>query len=97
MRVPGAEGERDLGSSDWDDQDLLTLQEASHRLREEIERLTQELAHLVDRGESGGRDAEVVGRRLEAMRAAHGRMTRVPQSCIQGSQSDKSAGWRPAR
>jgi hypothetical protein len=47
-----------LGESDWDDQDLLTIDEASFRLRHEIQECENKLKELV--GPRGGCSSEVI-------------------------------------
>ncbi|MFG3022391.1 hypothetical protein ACGFZQ_28220 [Streptomyces sp. NPDC048254] len=61
-----------LPLDDWNDQDLLTRDEAAERLRQEIQVVTGELAQLrgaaPDRTTAAG--VELLDRRLTAMKAA---------------------------
>lgn len=47
-----------LGSSDWDDEDLLTVTEASERLVEEIE-ASRERIRQAEEGLAGGRFSDI--------------------------------------
>ena len=73
MTVPGASVPRDAGESDWDDQDLLTLEEAGHRLQEEIHLAEERLAQA--RREPGATPAalDALQRRLDALVSAQQR------------------------
>ncbi|UIX29283.1 hypothetical protein [Streptomyces sp. GQFP] len=66
---------RDIAASDWTDEDLLTRDEASGRLKEEIDAVRERLAML----ESGGSDAPadaasvlLLTRRLSALEKLYG-------------------------
>jgi hypothetical protein len=66
-----AEGEgpsRFLGESDWDEQDLLTLDEAGERLRVEIAATQRSLEELRRSGASDPAVVSAVTARLEALR-----------------------------
>jgi hypothetical protein len=72
---PGAEnGERVDGESDWEDQDLLTLDLAAERLTEEIVVLEQQIAAAP--GDVDLTDAEL---RLERLVDARARFTKRPR------------------
>jgi len=66
VKVPGAGDYREAGESDWEDQDLLTLEEAGHRLEEEI-RLASERVAAAQRANAPESELAMLQRRLDAL------------------------------
>ncbi len=62
---------RTLGESDWDDQDLLTLDEAQFRLKEEIDVVSKELAALTN--DSDPATSQRLEKRLQLLHQLHER------------------------
>lgn len=58
---------RILGDSDWDDQDLLTLDEAQFRIKEEIEAVLGQLQAMP--GNEGPDASQRLANRLKLLRA----------------------------
>jgi hypothetical protein len=61
-----------LGESDWDDQDLLTIDEASERLQAEITQLRASLA------QPDGANRDQLANRLRSMERAHESLKQGP-------------------
>ena len=72
-KVPGTGEHRDAGESDWEDQDLLTLEEAGHRLEEEIHLATERLAAARADPASSASSIDLLSVRLRALQDAQRR------------------------
>jgi septal ring factor EnvC (AmiA/AmiB activator) len=80
----GASNHRESGESDWADQDLLTLEEARHRLEEEI-KLTSELVEVARRSHALESDLAMLERRLNALLDAQRRNDAGPSDVMRST------------
>jgi hypothetical protein len=81
--VSGIDGTQVLGESDWEDEDLLSIDEASQRLEAEISHLRASLEQ-----QGGGTERDTLATRL-------GALERVLQS-VQAGPTPLATSWRAA-